>query len=310
MPPSMICGSTGSCTSSLAAPAGPLAVDVAVHEELRRHDVQPLADVLADAHHRLAAVRRRAGGVLGLVVVLDAAQMVGQCLAPRAGGAGALARPASCGGAALQLLELRLQARPRPRPASPRTAPLLGAHRLGLGTELPGLQPRQLEGDLLELGVLNAQLGVLALESLLLCDLAACCAMRSSRRCSAAVARAAAQHPRGQRRDRLGAQALAGPGLQIASRRACDRNRAAPAMRASSVHPADCSRERVRDAHIARDDAHLLQALPRQARAPGRRTAPASAQRRGRSPRAARRSGPGSSAAPRTTRRTRRARAA
>ena len=120
MPPSMICGSTGSCTSELAAPAGPLAVDVPVHEELRRHDVQPLADVLADAHHRLAAVRCRAGGVLGLVVVLDAAQMLGQRLA-----LGWRRCSAWLGACAVQACSAAARAAPagspRPRPASPRT---------------------------------------------------------------------------------------------------------------------------------------------------------------------------------------------
>jgi len=52
---------------ALAAATGPLAVDVAVHEELRRHDVQPFAHILADAGHRLAALRCRATGVLGFV---------------------------------------------------------------------------------------------------------------------------------------------------------------------------------------------------------------------------------------------------
>ena len=49
-----------------AAAAGPFAADVAVHEELRRHDVEPLADILTDAQHRLAAV---ADGALGLMTV-------------------------------------------------------------------------------------------------------------------------------------------------------------------------------------------------------------------------------------------------
>ena len=65
----------------LAAAAGPLTTDMAVHEELCRHDIQPLAHVLAHAHHRLAAIRRRAGGVLGLVLVFDTHQVFGQGLA-------------------------------------------------------------------------------------------------------------------------------------------------------------------------------------------------------------------------------------
>jgi transposase len=37
---------------------------------------------------------------------------------------------------------------------------LRGAHRLGLGTELPALQPRQLEVDLLQLGATPGNLGI------------------------------------------------------------------------------------------------------------------------------------------------------
>jgi hypothetical protein len=56
MPPSTTCGTAGLLDQALAAAAGPLAVDVAVHEELRRDDVQLLADVLADARHGAAAL--------------------------------------------------------------------------------------------------------------------------------------------------------------------------------------------------------------------------------------------------------------
>jgi len=62
---------------TLAAAAGPLAVDVPVHEEFRRHDVQPFADVLSDTCHRQAAARCRAGGRLRLVMMLDATQVFG-----------------------------------------------------------------------------------------------------------------------------------------------------------------------------------------------------------------------------------------
>ena len=44
----------------LAALAGPLAADVAVHEELGWDDVQALTHVFADSHHGLAAVTGRA----------------------------------------------------------------------------------------------------------------------------------------------------------------------------------------------------------------------------------------------------------
>ena len=45
------------------------ATHVAVHEELRRDDVQAFAHVFADAHHRAPAALVRAVGVFGLVVV-------------------------------------------------------------------------------------------------------------------------------------------------------------------------------------------------------------------------------------------------
>jgi hypothetical protein len=67
----------------LAALAGPLATDVAVHEEFRRHDVQPLAHVLADAYHRFGALGCWAIRVLGLVMVIDAAKMLWRTLATR-----------------------------------------------------------------------------------------------------------------------------------------------------------------------------------------------------------------------------------
>jgi hypothetical protein len=43
-------------------------------------------------------------------------------------------------------------------------APLVGSHRLGLGAELPRLQPRQLEGHLLKLGILVLDLPVARVE--------------------------------------------------------------------------------------------------------------------------------------------------
>ena len=71
----------------LAALAGPLAADLALHEELRRNDVQPLADVLAHAHHRLAALGRRAVGVLGLDALVHARQVLPAVPRAWAGGA-------------------------------------------------------------------------------------------------------------------------------------------------------------------------------------------------------------------------------
>ena len=43
---------------------------------------------------------------------------------------------------------------------------LLGVHRFGLGAEAPGLQARQLEGDLLELGVLELDGSILSCDVL------------------------------------------------------------------------------------------------------------------------------------------------
>jgi hypothetical protein len=42
--------------------------------------------------------------------------------------------------------------------------PLLGRHRLALGAELPALQARELEGELLDLRVAPGDVAVLALE--------------------------------------------------------------------------------------------------------------------------------------------------
>ena len=67
----------------LAALAGPLSADVAVCEEFGRHDVQAVAHVLADAHHRATAVGLRPVGVLRLVVVVDATQVFRNRLAAR-----------------------------------------------------------------------------------------------------------------------------------------------------------------------------------------------------------------------------------
>jgi hypothetical protein len=89
----MIWGSGGLLHQALAAAAGPFAVDVAVYEEFRGHDVQPPAHALANPHHGAAALRVREVRVLGLVVVLSATQVFGQTLAVRhAGGTAGKAR--------------------------------------------------------------------------------------------------------------------------------------------------------------------------------------------------------------------------
>jgi hypothetical protein len=133
---------------------------VAVHEELGRHDVQPLGDVLADARHRLPAPFVRAGGVLGLVAVLHPAQVRRQRLAP-----GAARRRLGLGLAfGAQLLERGLQARLVLDERLLEQAALLGAHRLGPGAELPALEARELELELLQPGLTQRDLAVLALQ--------------------------------------------------------------------------------------------------------------------------------------------------
>ena len=134
-------------------------------EELSRHDVQPLAHVLAHALHRLAATLRRAGGVLGLVVVLDAHQVLGQRLPfGLAPGFGCWRRRRDC--LRLQGFELRLQAGFVGRQRLLEQLALLGVHGLGAGRELPRLHPRQLERDALGLGVTELD-GPVALGDLL-----------------------------------------------------------------------------------------------------------------------------------------------
>ncbi|SOZ71275.1 protein of unknown function (plasmid) [Cupriavidus taiwanensis] len=91
---------------ALAASAGPLAIDVAVHEELRRHDIQLLADVLTHAYHGPSTARCWAVSILGFVVMLDSAQVGWQWLATGlALGLGVVFNR----GLALGLLQLRLQ---------------------------------------------------------------------------------------------------------------------------------------------------------------------------------------------------------
>jgi hypothetical protein len=180
---------------ALAAPARPLAVDVPVREELGRHDIQPFAHVLADTRHRLATARCRAGRVLGLVMVLDAAQVIGQCLAARATRS-YLGLGRRLGQSGLQRGELRLEVGLVLQERVLEHLSLIGRHGLALGAVLPALQARQLEGDLLDLRVAPGDVTVLALEQLLL-DL------KVSR-----LLLDVPKHLRGQRRDGLLRQTL------------------------------------------------------------------------------------------------------
>lgn len=101
------------------------------------------------------------------MAVFDPAQVVRQCFA-----AGTARRRLGLGLAldgtfSAQLLERGLQGglvldeRLLEQPA------LLGAHRLGLGAELPALEARELELELLQLRVAQCDLAVLALQQLL-----------------------------------------------------------------------------------------------------------------------------------------------
>ena len=63
------------CSTAWAL-ACPLAANLALHEELCRHDVLPLADVLAHAHDRLTALGRRARGVFRLDALVHARQVI------------------------------------------------------------------------------------------------------------------------------------------------------------------------------------------------------------------------------------------
>ena len=142
-------GGSGLLNQNLAALAGPLAADLALHEELRGNDVQALADVFTHALHRLAAFTR---GVLGLDACVHARQVGRQWFALGLA-AGLLvgctgAWGVVCGGG-LQGRELGLQAGLVGGEGLFEDIALLGAHALGLGTELPGFEPRQLEGDAL-----------------------------------------------------------------------------------------------------------------------------------------------------------------
>jgi hypothetical protein len=156
----------GRLPEDLAAAAGPFAVDVAVDEELGRHDVQALAHVLADARHRAAAAGLLAVSAVGLVAVLDAAQVLGQCLSAGVTRGGLRLGLAIVVGRGLQthLLQLRAQARLVLGDRLGEEASLVGVHGLGLGAELPALEASEFEGDLLDLGVAPGDVAVLALQ--------------------------------------------------------------------------------------------------------------------------------------------------
>ena len=136
----------------LAALAGPLASNLPLHEELRRDDVQPLADVLAHAHHRLAAFWCRAVRVFGLHALVHARQVRRQWLALGLA-AWLLVWCSAADGGGLQRGELRLQVGLVGSTGLFEQRALIGVHGFGLGTELPRLEPGKLERDALDLRV-------------------------------------------------------------------------------------------------------------------------------------------------------------
>jgi hypothetical protein len=131
-----------------------------LHEELRRHDVQALADVLAHAHHRLAALWCRAVRVFGLHALVHARQVRRQGFALGLALVGVLGLLVWCSAVfgsinacGLQRGELGLQVGLVGGTGLFEQRALLGVHGFGLGTELPGLEPGKLERDALDLGV-------------------------------------------------------------------------------------------------------------------------------------------------------------
>ena len=125
---------------------------MALDREDAGHVVQLLSHVLPDALQLTAAA---AGGVLGLVVVLGARQIgrqrdtLGLLLVARV--------PAW-----RTLLDLQGQRRQVGVDGLLNEALLLGVERLGLGRELQPLEYRHLMGELVDRGLLEGDLGALA----------------------------------------------------------------------------------------------------------------------------------------------------
>ena len=122
IPLSMICGSTGPCTSVMQ-------------------------------HHRLAAA---AGGVGRFEKVIDSAQVIGQRLAARLRLSPGRGRPVGGLVLTLQRGEVCGQVCFVLGCSGLEHLALLGVQLLRVGTKLPRLQSREFERDLLELGVLEA----------------------------------------------------------------------------------------------------------------------------------------------------------
>ena len=138
----------------LTAPAGPFAPNLTLHEELRRNDVQTFADVLAHAHHGLAALWGWTVCILRLDSGIHSRQVWRQCFAfGLAAWLLVWCSPVLGRSTGLQGGQLRLQASLVSGQCLFEEGALLGTHALGLGAKLPSLQARQLESDALNLGV-------------------------------------------------------------------------------------------------------------------------------------------------------------
>jgi len=146
-------GRGGLLEQQLAAPASPLAADLALHKELGRHDVQALADVLAHAHHRLTALWRWAVGVRGLHAQVHPGQVWRQCFTLGLAAWLLVWCAAVFAGGALQDGQLRLQAGLISGQRLLEERALLGVHAFGPGAKLPSLQARQLKRDALDLRI-------------------------------------------------------------------------------------------------------------------------------------------------------------
>ena len=165
-------GSDGLLHQCLAAPAGPFAADVAMHEELGRHDIELLGDVLANARHRLAATRSRTDGASRFMLVVDASQMIGQERMSWPD-SGLLLRQGRrrCALLALKRCQLCLQAGLVFGQRLLEHLALPGVHALGPGSEPVSLQASELEHDAFDLHVLEPdQLRLLGDERVLLVD--------------------------------------------------------------------------------------------------------------------------------------------
>ena len=136
-----------------ATGTGPLAAHVALHREHAWRVVELLADVFANALHAAAT---SAGGVLGLVVALDARQLGRQGAARL--GVFFSPSPVLGGSVACSAASCSSMAAMSPSTASSNSARCIGVELLALGAVLQPFELRNLEGELVDLGVTPADL--------------------------------------------------------------------------------------------------------------------------------------------------------